>query len=167
MDMSFCRQLDSGIGRCKICADGNQLTASLRSSQAIRVVSAAGSRYLLRASVVADPFSKSCGRNRASGESLSAILDESLGFLAESGNSALLGVRAETTLRADLLTFSLTFHSRFLARKKRVVVVTGGRQHYAKRRGAWFGACHTADQAYDGNNDDDDDQATRRYAYGA
>lgn len=57
--------------------------------------------------------------------------DGFLDFFAESGNSALLGVRAVTTFRAELLTFSLTFHSRFLARKNSVVVVTRGRRQHS------------------------------------
>jgi hypothetical protein len=77
---------------------------------------------LLWASALANPFSISSGRSRGVGGTSSAILarnrrddDEPPKFLTESGNSVLLGVRAVTTLRADLLMVSLTVHSRFFA----------------------------------------------------
>lgn len=88
--------------------------------------------------------------------------------LAASGNSALLGVRAEATLRADLLTLSLTFHSRFLARKKRVAVVTTEEVSTLLTTAELLViVCHTTNQAHDDDNDNDDDQTARRDAYGA
>lgn len=47
----------------------------------------------------------------------------------ESGNSDRRGVIAATTFLADLRSVSLIVHSRFLAMKKRVAVVTVGYQH--------------------------------------
>lgn len=62
--------------------------------------------------------------------SLLEVVRRRLGFgaaterLTESGNWDLRGVRAAATFLADLRIVSRTFHSRFLAMKKRVVVET-------------------------------------------
>lgn len=74
------------------------------------------------ASALSSPFSRSSGRSRGvGGTSLSR--DRPLrDSLTDDGNSDRRGVRAVTTLRADFLRASFTFHSRFLATKKRMVV---------------------------------------------
>lgn len=87
-------------------------------------------------SLRAKPFSKSSGRSLGVGGTSSSLVRprrlERVEPLTERGNSDRLGVRAVATLFVDLLMVSLMVHSRFLAMKKRVAVVTRGCQHNGK-----------------------------------
>lgn len=82
---------------------------------------------------------------------------ERLGFgacmerLTESGNCDLRGVRAAATFRADRRSVSRTFHSLFLAMKKRVAVETKIHSLASAHEYTASARCrHTA------NNDNDD-----------
>lgn len=66
---------------------------------------------------------------------------------------------AATTLRADLLIVSLTFHSRFLATKKRTAVETGRESAHVNRNCARREPL-TSNETDNDNHDDDGDHAT-------
>jgi hypothetical protein len=75
----------------------------------------------LFASACSNPFSRSSGRMRGVGGTSSKAafwrdLDCGSGSLSSLGNSDRRGVRAATTLRADLRRFSRILHSFFLVR---------------------------------------------------